>query len=627
MITVPPQLRESTPDKEAIRAEIQRCAYKSRMELGQLNTLTKRFIYNNGMEIVYRYCFGKEDVWVTLPVVEVKQLEVAAEETLHGFAVHPRTSLYPTGANFSKTLPDGSYEKLPTVITTERPDGSTYDTPITTMFPLYDDDKGTMAIVGEETEWESEVADPDNYGIHAWTSEDETVTWRGWPCRTIGCGRETYVEGVTQGDVQTSFNTFYTPLFGNIYVDGEAIPVPGKVRGAGVSSVGKVFISTVNYTQYDFVGFGSNEVNPDGLDWLYDNPDEQITDDNKAGKVGNYYDELYVEVTAGVPYTVNGRVRYATSVVANQDGTSVDGWLRIGHRISPITNLSVWFSADGKSTNEDGGSWSWTFAATPNADKEVSQGTFTSRFTERTDTAVHEYTVYGAPNPWKVVANTSWQTMYMLTKHGIVSYFRDDKTIGIGVSHEDADEYGKVDVYHISRPDPTGYYIEHSFVIDSDGAHIYTFTATQFKAGPYKWEGAEPLEGSNGDMVATLTLPQKCVAGGTIPALITVSVIDNCGFTASYTFSEPLQFGYATLMSDIACVNPITTGGVPANSGYVTVQTDDGYILYFVGFFTSWGGTPTWTCRSDSTWGGEIISSNADIIIVAYRKQTFKIQC
>lgn len=294
-----------------------------------------------------------------------------------GFAVHPRSSLYFNGIN------------------TET------NTPIATLYPLfphYDDDKGTKLLSFNGESWGVETPDSDNYGLHAWTSDDEIISWRGWPSITLGVNRETSIEGVTQLDVQTQYNTFYTPLSSYIYIEGEKVPAPGKVRGAGVSDLGLVVVSTVNYTQYDVAGFADNAINPEG------------------GR-GGYYDELYVQVGSGT-YVVNGVELSAFAGITNQAGESLDGWLRIGYRVSPVNNLPVWFNSTGKQAVADEGVWDWS----------VSDRTITSIFTARIDSIKHEYTVYGTPNPWRVTADTRWQSLFMHQSYGLITFYKEDNT-------------------------------------------------------------------------------------------------------------------------------------------------------------------------------------------------------
>lgn len=90
-------MRNAGVDEMALRSEAQRCMNRLKMELGPLNTLTKRFVYNNGMEITCRHCFGKEDVWVKLPevVAEATPLEVV-EETVVTICLseYPQVRMY-----------------------------------------------------------------------------------------------------------------------------------------------------------------------------------------------------------------------------------------------------------------------------------------------------------------------------------------------------------------------------------------------------------------------------------------------------------------------------------------------------------------------------------------------------
>lgn len=448
-----------------------------------------------------------------------------------GFAVHPRTDQYPYGANFQIGSAE-NYEQLTT----------------TAMFPLYDNDNGTMRIFDNDDEWEAEIAEPDNYGILPWTSDDTAITWRGFPGITLGFSRDIQVEGVTVLDVSTMYATYYTPLASQYYKDGESLYTPGKVRGAGVSSDGTAIVTIVNYTQFDFVGNGTNEVNPNGLDWLYDNPGQSITDENKAGKVGGYYDELYVQKSG--TYYVNNRVRTSTLGTTNQDGQSVDGWIRIGYTTSSISNLSMWFSDDGKSAECDEGTWTWSYSdiakvdgqypetVLPDGSKARPQGRFTSSFTARV-VGEKKYLVtpgetisadlddqdqqHSTASMWNKSSNLEWYMSYMQSQFAIcqMNYEMGGERY-IAVDNLNSNQ---IPLKYQTRPDPTNYYID-VFRSPYPGQPIQ-LTPQNFKSGPYTWQGDVVVHEDTAS--ATISYDDYTTQCG----IKTVTVTDKCGFSAT----------------------------------------------------------------------------------------------
>lgn len=440
-----------------------------------------------------------------------------------GFAVHPRTSHYQNGCNTAVKTDSGAF-------------GQSGNNDV--MFPLFDNDKGSFRIYEEDGKWLSEVAAPDNYGVNHWLSEEDVIGWRGWPAITLGNSRETPIEGVTQFDVQTAFNTYYTPLLGAIYIGGEAVAVPGKVRGAGVTADGaKVLIVTVNYTQYDFVGFGDATVNPAGQDWLYDSGETTIPEHLKAGKVGGYFDELYIEAVTGIPYLVDGRKRYALSGATNQEGVSVDGWLRIGHRVSPVANLPVWFSADALWAEEEDGTWSWNYTATPDPDPTKPQGVFTSSFSARF-AANNTFVLQTSPHIAQFTVQPNvWGMAYMLNDHASITQSRRDETL-VAVNYISKSKL----VPHLMqrRPDPDSRHISvvNTWYDSSSHRTYFQFLASDFKGEITSWSGVDSYDGTTAIayIEATICLPPDRLPED-ITGYLTVTATDQCGFSASLTVS------------------------------------------------------------------------------------------
>lgn len=443
---------------------------------------------------------------------------------LMGFAVHPRSSEYLNGVNTETNDP----------IPTPYP-----------MFPHYDDDNGTKLLSFNENSWVVEIPDSDNYGLHAWLSEDETISWRGWPSITLGTSRETAIEGITQLDVQTAYNTYYTPLSSYIYSEGEKIPAPGKVRGAGISDLGLVIVATVNYTQYDIAGFANNTINPDG-------------------GIGGYYDELYVQVGGGT-YIVNGVQQTILTGATNQSGESLDGWLRIGHTVSSVSNLGVWFSVDGKTAECDEGTWTWSY--TPGAN-----GVFASNFTTRPiDNNKYQVTPgrtlssnledsdqqQSTASMWLKSSDLSWNLAYMQDAHA-VCYMKysmgGSRYIAVDNLYQDT-----IPLKYQTRPDPVNYYID-VFFSGIVGQPIL-FTPMNFKSGPYTWEGG--VDVAEDTASATISYADYAANCGTK----TITVTDACGFSSSVEVRMKTGYWCAMTQSGFQCEKGVGCNGtdIPCN--------------------------------------------------------------
>lgn len=497
---------------------------KQQMQLGKLFIGNRKIKLDNGVEILCNIAGRHESVRVVLPDTVPAVSTKVADAVTHGFAMHPRTDQYPDGADFSSPLDGGGYQPLD------------YDTATSVMFPAYDDDHGTMLLYQNNTAWRAKIQIPENYGILSWVSKDKTVTWRGWPAITLAPGRTTSVEGVTSLDAQTSYNTYYTPLAPYLYVNGRKFPTPGKVRGAAMPTTGTVLVSTVNYTQYDIAGFSDNTINPDGQNWLYDNGLALLPEANRPGNAGNYYDELYIKAASGTAYLVNGRVRYPFDGATNQSGDALNGWLRIGHKISPVTNLPVWFDAEGKRAVSEEGEWWWEYQPIALVDGEYPavtlpdgsiarpQGSFTSGFTVRTGSA-NTFTLQTSPayRQFTPAAN-AWLKCFMINAHAMMTHSCNDVTT---VQTTYISKYKRVPHLLEKRPDPTDQHIEVvNTWYDTDAKRTY------FQLSAVGFKGTLPA-----DWVSNLKLvsiPATCKSTCNTVSL-TETVTDSCGFAGTIT--------------------------------------------------------------------------------------------
>lgn len=434
------------------------------------------------------------------------------QELLPTFATHPRSSHYTDGINYKQINEQTKrYAEL---------DNNN------SVFPLIDNDFGTLTItVDENKNIDSVIPESDNYGINHWVNEDTIAGWRGWPAVAIGCSRSVNIPGLTEIDVATAYDTYYTPLSGKLYFEGISNPTPGKVRGAAVSAFGLVIITTVNYTQYDIAGAGDNMVNPDGIDWLYDNNATEIPEELKPGKVGGYYDELYVLATEGLFYSVNGRKRSPLTGVTNQTGQSVSGWLRIGHIVSQIPNLPVWLDPTGLSGRGNDIELSWSYAADPSNE---TAGIFTSYITPITESGSHTKTIIPGigTTGYRRNCETTWVVGRMLTKNG--NFYINSTDYSTLSDIPDESTFEDVVVKMELRPTPTDQYIGKVLNIDIDsGIFRFVLTFYNYKSGPFTWTT------SQGSFVGDVTGSNITLDAWDTCGMITITVTDLCGVTAS----------------------------------------------------------------------------------------------
>jgi hypothetical protein len=220
--------------------------YLLKMELGTLNTLTKRFVYNNGMEIVCRTCFGKEDVWITLPpVVPPVTPEIISEETLHGFLTHPRNGVvrgfqFP-GHDAADTptygiAHTGKGYKLETIngVETIVDLGDDEGVQVGTPYPLADDRATVYHFELVDGEWVAEGPQELMYGNVDWKGpktddpkDRKILTYKGNPSRYWPVGNFVEIPGLSSIDhsVEGLVNSYeYMTVFGDkVYENGKIL--------------------------------------------------------------------------------------------------------------------------------------------------------------------------------------------------------------------------------------------------------------------------------------------------------------------------------------------------------------------------------------------------------------------
>lgn len=529
--------------------------YQEATVLGKLNEWTRQITLANGVVITCRKSFNREDIFISVPKSSIEGYTEKIKK-IHAFAIHPRTTEHPSGVDLKKTTVSAgtkTYTNLTGMVT----------------YSVVDDDHGTHTLWLNNSinnvpelasgEWvvaelcryyiEQEYADGqtlrtkvdfENYGNISWSFSDHVITWLGLPSLTVGIRREVSVEGVTDVDVQTDFATYYTPLRSHIYESGVKISTPGKVRGAGYDGSLLLIVTTVNYTQYDFVGSGEAGVNPVGLDWQYDNR-TQSTDPitgittyeypeiptPHGGKKGNYFDELWVRVGSGT-YYVNGRLRTAEFVT--QEGSSITRWLRIGYRVSSIPNLHVWFTENKAeaqpNAKDDEGIWVWSSSRITNP-SNLPQGSFSSTFTYYPPEHRTETVDVGGD----IVCDVSWHTSRMHTKSANITLHIENTHTNIAeVAAEDGAVIKDVKVYLTKRADPVGYYIQSG---PSATEYVIELQAINFKSGPYTWGGGA-VPKSPGSFDATFGNIPSCIPPN---QMYNITVTDNCGLTAAITIT------------------------------------------------------------------------------------------
>ena len=391
-------------------------------------------------------------------------------KAVNGFAIHPRSKLFVNGINTETALP----------ISTTYP-----------MFPLYDNDNGTMLLNVDEAD---KNPNEQNYGIAYWTDGDNSLSWRCLPELAFGVARDVAIEGITVFDVEVNGTKYHTPLSPYIYEQGEKIPTPGKMRAAAYLAGTLVCLCTVNYTQYDYTTTSGFPKNPVGTD-------------------GGYFDELYA-LTNSTNSLVNA---------FNAAGESVSGWERIGYRSSQVSNTPCWFSADGKILNENDVYWQIA---------KTEAGVVTAELVYRI-LPTNIFTLYTSPY-WRQSANSTYQDFYTPSSSATIKQFLEDKTI---VSQNYSELAKSIQRVFERRPDPTNYYID----ITSYGNLVYRLTATGFK-GSGEWNTGET------DESILVDLSTEC-------GVIEYSFRDICDFEATVILRANGSLQFDTQLGSGTCLN------------------------------------------------------------------------
>lgn len=524
---------------------------RNQMTLGGLNVGSRRVELANGVVIEAEICFNQQNVRVVLPIVSESNRTKTIIYTI-GFAVHPRNSHFVDGFDFSKPS-NGSYLPLNNS---------------NAVFPLVDDDHGTVMMMVQDDTVTSAIPASDNYGVHHWQGETGVVSWSGYPAIALGADRSAQISGLTNVDSITEYATYFTPLRNQYYYNGEAVPAPGRVRGAGMSKRGIVIVATINYQDGDGIGYP----NPVGQDWMYDNGATSIPEGQQSGKIGGYYDELYLQ--SDYALIVNGRV-----------ATSSGGWVRVGYASSDVNNLPVWFDDDAMSAVSENVLLSWLYTAitnpveitTPWGDKVTPVATVQSTLTKRPESPQQFITVTPIINTMEtdtgVVATRSrsagagWGIGYMLHGSAMLNTSISDVTDS---DYNNTSKSEDVPIKYEKRPDPVNYgiWIELS-PLRPDGipAYGYNLGAHDFKLGPYTWETTlgEIVQLNPMDFSAYLDLTDVC-------GFATVTVTDACGFSAElggYDLKGELsEWGFTDCVEMATSVNcPMPMGGWLEYSG------------------------------------------------------------
>lgn len=496
---------------------------------------------DNGVVIVCSKNYEHESIHISVPPVYTT--EVKHKTVIIGFAVTPRSSQYPYGVDTNTAVTTSG-------VTTYTGLTDLYDA----MFPVFDDDHATMVIsntmlidgaVVKHDEWFTETSPPDdNYGIITWTKADDsdvvTFSWCGWPGIAIGCSRSTTINGVTELDAQTTYSTYYTPLKDHYYYRGESRYTPGKVRGVAQAEFGTVCLTQVNYVQYDFVGFADSTANPIGQDWSYDNRTVASVDPvthqttytypspprTPAGMYGNYFDELWITASSGVKYLVNGKTREAVSGMTGSGSNTIDTMLRIGYRVSPLSNMPAWFSSDGLTAQEDAGTWQWSYSPMTAIQADDPVGAFTSSFAARGSAGSGQYTVKGYPDPWSITGNGAWYLAYMQTQHALINFTRNESSSFTRTTTNRNQSYT---VYHE--------YVNPDFSIQSyylGGVYaLYIQTVSGQSLEDYTWTGVDTSNGGS----ASVNLSARC---GTV----TITAVGKCSGISRTTRLTATGGGY-----------------------------------------------------------------------------------
>lgn len=290
MITVPPQMRDAGVDEMAYRKVAQQCYARMMMARGQLNMFSQRFRLENGVVITCSYCWGKQDVWISIPKIEVKARKVVAE-VITGFIFHPRSGKILLMTHYRHyldySLGFGIYLQEPVKTNYGVVGGwSNGDTELSQsyLFPLIDGDNASMLLSDKDDE-EVTVAfeQPGMYGNHYWTNGDEdsfeTISWKGPPTRHGSIHHEYQIPGLSI--VENTLTTLtdeipqFTVFSPNLYRQGDVVaqaPSFSWYQGSSDTGGRSLILGAMRNTDgVTFIVTQNDHQNAPAFIWLFSN--------------------------------------------------------------------------------------------------------------------------------------------------------------------------------------------------------------------------------------------------------------------------------------------------------------------------------------------------------------------
>lgn len=360
----------------------------------KLNIASRKVELANGVIVVCQVCYNKEDVWITLPPVSTVTLEVATEETIHGFLAHPRNGTvrgfqFP-GHDAARTPTYGiahtgkgykleTINDVETIVDLGDDEGAQVGIP----YPLADDRATVYHFELVAGEWTAEGPQELMYGNVDWKGpktddpkDRKILTYKGNPSRYWPVDNFCEIPGLSSVDhsVEGLLNSYeYMTVFGDkVYQNGDVlVEMPwlyhplnatlggweenhqnAHVLGAAIRQLDELLICVVKtcYNSYPILKPVPTGVSPDpgyvsawhtykdGVvykDWLAD----------KAGAEKQVADSQGALTLVEVPDPGRG---YFVELIVNKAGNTPGGWTRLLRIATPSwCNVNWFFSEDG----------------------------------------------------------------------------------------------------------------------------------------------------------------------------------------------------------------------------------------------------------------------------------------
>lgn len=468
----------------------------------KLNIASRKVVLNNGVTITCSYCWGKQDVWVSLPGIEVKARKVIAE-VITGFIFHPRSGgilLMPHYRHYlDYSLGFGIYLQ-DSIRTNYGVVGgwSNGDTELlqSYLFPLIDTDNASM-VLAEKDPVVVSFKQPGMYGNHYWADNNTqslvVISWKGPPTRHGSIHHEYQIPGLSIVEKTLTTLTDEIPQFTvfspNLYRKGDVVaqaPYFSWYQGDSDTGGRSLILGAMRNTDgVTFIVTQNDHQNAPAFIWLFSNG--QVRSGETESVAADYLASVnnvtptpdpYVSVVKKLELTKPG---YFLGIWCDKfsDGAAfrTDKWELIAE--FPYTrNRRAWF-----------GNLSGTEFVCSTGDAVVinaSGGAFTASYT------AFEQTV-GTSTQTAHTGGSRYEVAYTLAANGLkylYEYAGDEKKSGIAVlsfaasSVQGSGKWGEPTLSAPGASDMSGF--EHFFTTYTDTSTDY-YGMYEYCYTPYPW--------------------------------------------------------------------------------------------------------------------------------------------